>query len=153
MSYATVQEANEYVSSHYLSTDSERDRWNSLTDDDKQILLNKGKDIIDRLPLTGRTTELNQEDAFPRNGQIEVPKNVKFAEIELALAYSDPDLTETQAQYQRMVNYGVSSYSIGNFSESLLSYQKNSAQLRYGLISPEAERWLQPWTCGGFCIE
>lgn len=153
MSYNTVEEANTYVSTHYLDTDENRLMWEKLSDENKQVLLNRGKSIIDHLPLRGRKTCATQTDAFPRNGQTEVPDDVKDAEVEVALVYANTDEAEIQNQYRRMVNYGISSYSIGNFSESILSYQKNSMQMLYGLASYEAERLLQEWLCGGFNIE
>lgn len=153
MSYNTIEEADTYVSTHYLYSDANRTLWEGLDEDSKQVLLNKGKSIIDHLPLRGRKTSTTQTDAFPRNGQTEVPDDVKDAEVEVALVYANTDETEIQNQYRRMVNYGIASYSIGNFSESILSYQKNSMQMLYGLASFEAERLLQPWLCGGFNIE
>lgn len=153
MSYNTVEEANAYVSSHYLLTDTERVTWDALDDDSKHILLNKSKETIDNLPLRGRKSCVTQEDAFPRDCATEVPLQVKYAEVELALSYTDGDSKEIQDQYRKMVDYGISSYSIGNFSESILSYNKNSMSMLYGLVSSEAERLLQPWLGGGFAIE
>lgn len=152
MSYNTLEEANEYVSSHYLSSDDACIRWESLEDADKQVLLNKSFSIIEGLPLTGRKTCIDQPNQFPRCPDKEVPVEVKQAEVELALALSDSELAESLKDYRRMVNYGISSYSIGNFSESILSYQKNSLQLRYGLVSDEAERLLTNWLSGGYRI-
>ena len=152
MSYTTLEEANSYVTSHYTSTDETRVRWESLIDDDKTSLLNKAFDIIDNLPYTGRKTCVDQPYAFPRCPSNEVPEAVKNAEVELALSLSDTSLLDSLKDYRRMVNYGISSYSIGNFSESLLTYQKNGLQLRYGLISDEAERLLTPWLAGGYRI-
>lgn len=153
MSYNTVDEADSYVASHYLATDAERLEWEKLDEDSKAILLTRSKEVIDNLPLRGRKSECTQPDAFPRDGQTVVPEQVKAAEVELAIALSDTDAKEVQNQYQKMVDYGISSYSIGNFSESILAYQKNSVSMLYGLISNTAERLLQPWMGGGFCIE
>lgn len=153
MSYNTVEEANAYINSHYLETSSLRQLWEALDDDSKTILLTRGKDVIDNLPLRGRKTECDQPDAFPRDGMKEVPQPVKAAEAEIALTLTDSDANEIQDQYRKMIDYGISSYRIGNFSESILAYQKNSASLLYGLVSSEAERLLQPWMGGGFCIE
>lgn len=152
MSYNTVDEANAYVSSHYLDSSSARKLWDALDENSKTILLTKSKEIIDNLPLRGRKTECTQLDAFPRDCSTEIPVAVKNAEVELALALTDSEASELQDQYKRMIDYGISSYSIGNFSESILAYQKNSASMLYGLISSEAERLLQPWMGGGFCI-
>lgn len=152
MSYCTVQEADEYVSTHYLSTDEIRGTWESLDEDSKQILLNRGEQVIDNLPLSGRKYDTAQPNAFPRNCSPDVPNEVKFAEVELALAYSDSDSLQIQDEYKRMVDYGISSYSIGNFSESILTYGKGSLQMKYGLISTQAERYLSAWLSGGFCV-
>lgn len=153
MSYSTVVEADEYVSTRYISTDPVRTRWEGLTEDDKQALLNKSMDIINNLPLTGCKANADQENAFPRFGQEEIPDAVKFAEIELALAYADSDSVADVDHYRKMVQYGISSYSIGNFSEALLTYSKNGLELQYGVISTQAERLLTPWLSGGFCFE
>lgn len=152
MSYATVEDANAYVQSMYLSTDEARLTWEKLSDEDKQVLLNKAFDVIEQLPFTGRKTSEEQPNAFPRCPDTEVPQAVVNAEIALAVTYSDSELLSSIKDYRRMVDYGVSSYSIGNFSESLLTYQKNGLQLRFGLISDEAERLLTPWLSGGYRI-
>lgn len=152
MSYASVEEADEYIASHYLADDSDRKKWESLDTESKQILLTRSMGIIDNLPLTGRKHSCTQPNAFPRNCDEEVPSAVKAAEIELALSLSDTDMQELQNEYRRLVDYGISSYSIGNFSESILTYGKGSLQMQYGLVSTEAERYLSPWLRGGFCI-
>lgn len=152
MSYNTVDTANEYVTGHYLSSDEARLRWEALSTEDRQVLLNKSFDVIEGLPLTGRKTHTDQPNQFPRCPDEEVPEVVLQAEVELALALSDTELAESIRDYRRMVDYGISSYSIGNFSETILSYQKNSLQMRYGLISDEAERLLNPWLTGGYRI-
>lgn len=152
MSYCTVEEANQYVTDNYISTDESRKRWEALSDDDKQALLNKSFKVIESLPYTGRKTCVDQPQAFPRCPDTDIPTAVKDAEVELALSLSDSELNSSLKDYRRMVDYGISSYSIGNFSESILSYQKNSLQLKYGLISDEAERLLTPWLSGGYRI-
>lgn len=155
MSYATTTEATEYIRSRYMSTDSLRENWEALSLADQQVLLNKGQDIIDNLPLTGRKANVLQPHAFPRrqDTSTEIPLEVKAAEIELALIYSDSETIAAMNEYKRMIDYGISSYSIGKYSESLLSYSKGGLQLQYGLISQQAERLLSPWMSGGFCVE
>ena len=152
MSYNTVEQANAYVAIHYLSSDEARVRWELLNDEDKQVLLNKSHDIIDALPITGRKASVDQPDAFPRCPDKEVPDAVKSAECELALSLSDESANESLNDYRKMVDYGIQSYSIGNFSETLLSYSKNSIEIKYGLISSNAKQLLTPWLTGGFRI-
>ena len=152
MSYNTVEQADAYVDSHYLSSDELAQRWSDLYDSDKQVLLTKAHDIIDALPITGRKASVDQPDAFPRCPDKEVPDAVKSAECELALSLSDESTNESLNNYRRMVDYGIQSYSIGNFSETLLSYSKNSIEIKYGLISSNAKQLLTPWLTGGFRI-
>lgn len=152
MSYCTVDAATSYIATHYVSTDEARVRWTALSADDKQALLTKAHDVIDALPITGVKTDTAQADAFPRYPETTVPTVVQNAEVELALALSDSSLNDDASNYKRMVDYGISSYSIGNFSETLLQYNKNSIQMKYGLVSDSAERLLQPWLSGGFRI-
>lgn len=152
MSYSTIGEATEYVETHYLSTDEVRTSWGNLSEDDKQVLLNKAFTVIESLPFTGHKASVDQPNAFPRCPDTEVPDAVKQAEIELALSFSDSEASETLKDYRKMVDYGINSYSIGNFSETLLTYSKNSLQMQYGLISEEAERLLKPWMYGGYNI-
>ena len=153
MSYSTVEYANDYIASHYIRTDDARVRWESLAIDDRQVLLNKAHDVIDSLPVVGRKTSVDQPDAFPRYPDKVVPDAVMRAECELALVLSDDAVNDTLAEYQKMVDYGIQSYSVGNFSETLLSYSKNSVELRYGLVSPKAKQLMTPWMTGGFRIE
>lgn len=152
MSYNTVEQADAYIAGHYLSSDELAQQWSSLSDDDKQVLLTRAHDTIDALPITGRKASVDQPDAFPRCPDKEVPDAVKSAECELALSLSDESANESLNNYRKMVDYGIQSYSIGNFSETLLSYSKNSIEIKYGLISSNAKQLLTPWLTGGFRI-
>lgn len=153
MSYNTVEEASAYISTHYTSTEQLRVKWEESTPEDQQVLLNKAYDVINRLPLRGCKTDPESDAAFPRCGSSEVPLAVKSAEAELALAYSDTEHIAAVQEYRQKLDYGITSYSVGNFSESLLSYGKTSLPIQYGLISTIAESLLKPWLTGGFCIE
>lgn len=153
MSYSTISEANEYVSTHYVASDPLRVAWEAKSDEDKQALLNKSYLIINYLPLRGYKTSTEQLGAFPRNGDTEVPLVVKYAEVELALAYTDDEVVLATKEYQQKAAYGIQSYRVGNFSETLLEYSGSSYAMKYGLASTEAERLLSPWLSGGFCIE
>ncbi len=63
--YATIHQANNYVNRYYSSADPLRIAWSQLSDSDKQILLNRAEQLIDRLSFTG--VPLNPNKAFPRN--------------------------------------------------------------------------------------
>ena len=152
MSYNTVEQADAYIASHYLSSDELAQQWSSLSEDDKQVLLTRAHDTIDALPITGRKTDVAQPNAFPRYPEKDVPDAVRSAECELALSLSDEEANASLADYRKMVDYGIQSYSIGNFSETLLSYSKNSVEIKYGLISTNAKQLLTPWLSGGYRI-
>lgn len=152
MSYNTVAECDSYATSHYLASDENRKTWEALDELDKQVLLTRAFDVIESLPFTGCKTNNKQLNAFPRYPDKDVPDCVKNAECELALTFSNSADNQDLDNYRRMVTYGIQSYSIGNFSETLLSYQKNSLEIQYGLISDTAKRLLLPWLSGGFRI-
>ena len=118
-SYVTIEEANVYIQNNLLSTDPLRISWESLLDEDKQVLLNRSAAAINSLPFTGRKMNVNQENAFPRYPNTDVPDDVKAAQIENALTSSDETQSEDAQLYQKMWAYGISSYRIGNLSESI----------------------------------
>ena len=64
--YVTVEEANEYVKEHYMSTDPARIRWDALTDGDKAVLLRTSFEAIELLPFSGHKSYKDQTTAFPR---------------------------------------------------------------------------------------
>lgn len=156
-SYVTIEEATQYVLQHYTSGDSVRIAWESLTDEDKQILLNRSADAINSLPLPGRKTYPDQENAFPRYPSTEVPEEVKAAQVENALISSDEQQSEDAKLYQKMWAYGVNSYRIGNLSESIGTASGNAGfttvLIRSGIVSVRAQNLLSRFLGGGFCIE
>ena len=152
MNYCTVEECNDYVATHYAYDDPVRERWEMADEEDQQIFLTKAHEILEALPFTGRKTCVSQPNAFPRYPDNYVPQEVKNAECEQALTFSDPEESQKFDDYRKMIQYGIQSYSIGNFSETLLSYSKNGVEMQYGLSSEAAKRWLTPWLSGGYRI-
>lgn len=153
--YVTLEEANEYVATHYISTDSLRTGWEALSAEDRTALLLSSFETIELLPFAGRKTEAGQPNAFPRFPDTEVPKNVKWAQIENALTSSDASATEEAAHYGRLWQFGVQSYSIGNLSEHISegawsTGSQNAAAS--GLVSVVATRLLKPFLIGSFRI-
>lgn len=149
--YVTLEEANEYVETHYLSEDTLRLSWEDLTDDDRTVLLNKSFQTIELLPFPGRKLNPDQSTVFPRWPCKEVPVAVKWAQIENALAKSDASNEEDAQHYEKLWTYGVQSYSIGNLSEHVSSgtYGLRGAQAT-GVTSAAAERLLRPYLGGGY---
>lgn len=116
--YVTLSEADTYIEEHYLSTDESRLAWEGLDDEDKCVLLRQAFQLIEMQPFTGRKLDGSQPNAFPRWPNKDVPNNIKYAQVEQALSGSDPVYVEESKKYQQMQMRGVSSYTIGNLSES-----------------------------------
>lgn len=144
--YVTLDEANEYVSSSYLSTDAARLRWETLSDEDRTILLNRSFQTIEFLPFPGRKLSPEQNTVFPRWPCKEVPSAIKWAQIENALATSDASVEEDVQYYDKLRMLGVESYSIGSLSEHLSASRLTTS----GVLSPIADRLLKPFLGGGY---
>ena len=149
--YVTLQEADDYVATHYLPADALRQSWTELFDEERAILLTKSFQVLELLPFAGRKFDPKQPNAFPRWPQQEVPVAIKWAQIENALAKSDTSNAEDAKFYERLWMYGVESYSIGNLSErtSTGSYSAKGAQAT-GVTSAIADRLLRPYLGGGY---
>lgn len=151
--YVDLAYANEYVATHFLSTDEFRSDWESLTDQDKEVLLRRSFEAIETLPFTGMKYCPDQANAFPRWPGEEVPDAIKAAQVENAVSLSDNSASEDAAFYEKLWQFGVESYSIGNLSESTSSGAWGSSSLTTnGIISAKASRLLQPYIRGGYNI-
>lgn len=149
--YVTLEEASEYIRTHYLSTDTLRLSWEGLSDEDRTVLLTKSFQTIELLPFPGRKLSPDQSTVFPRWPCQEVPAAIKWAQIENALAKCDASNEEDAQHYEKLWTYGVESYSIGNLSESVSTgtYGLRGAQST-GVTSAIAERLLRPFLGGGY---
>lgn len=153
-SYVTVAEADEYITSHYRSNSKDRQRWSELPEEDKEILLQNACTEIELLPFPGRKADREQELAFPRlpqqYGQAQdPPKRILAAQIELALWLSDGGKQEELSQRQELQGQGVTSFSLGDLSES---YQGgvSSATQNTALLCPKVKALLTPYLSGGY---
>ena len=133
MSYVSLAEANEYFSSRLHA-----DAWAEASDADKEKALAMAAKAIDRQPLRGRKTNPEQDLAFPRHPDTEVPEAVKEACCEEALAL----LERGNSQRRKLQQEGVQSFSLGNMSETF------AAGASKGLLSQEAKELLRPWLLG-----
>lgn len=129
--YVSLEEANSYISSSFLSSDEKRKAWEGLSDDDKKVLLRQSLMDIEALNFTGRKTDLNQPYKFPRNGNTEVPENVKYAQIEGAI-------DRTTNSYFDINNNGIASESVGSVSYTYRETTKFQNNLR-----PSVNRYLK----------
>lgn len=154
--YVTVAEASEYIQTRYASTDELRQAWEVMDEADQAVYLQKSFDAINILPFRGRKYALDQEAAFPRWPSPEVPKAIKYAQIENALTLTDTSAQEDAAFYEKMWQYGVESYRIGNLSESSSNGswgRSGSSTATRSVTSTQALNLLQPYLMGGFSIE
>lgn len=153
MSYVDVAYADDYVATHFLSTDPLRTGWEGLTTQDKEVLLQRSFEAIESLPFAGRKSDPSQPNAFPRCPYEEIPDAVKNAQVENAVSLSDSTTSEDAAFYEKLWQYGVSSYSIGDLSEhtSSGSWGRSSNSIS-GLASARAIKLLQPYVSGGYRI-
>lgn len=155
--YVTIAEADLYINTHYLSTDSIRINWNNLSDEDKEVVLTVSADAIDSLPWPGRKLDPNQERAFPRYPDADVPIFIHEALIENAATVTDSSSSDEALLYQRMWSYGISSYRIGNLSETVGTAGGNSGlnvtMIQNGIVSTKAQALLKPFLGGAYRIE
>ena len=141
--YATIAEANEYVKSFYSSTNSLRVLWEGLSEEDKQVLLNRAEQAIDSLPLKG--CALGSGKAFPRTPFQETSlERAKIATIELALQRQDEE-AEERYKLQRQ---GVKSYKIGDLSETFGNTTGTTSSIVLSIVRP----YLSEWLGGGYRI-
>lgn len=153
LGYVTLEDADQYVSENYMSKESLRVSWEALDPADRAALLRRSFQTIELLPFSGHKTDPAQLGAFPRCPSTEVPDAIRYAQIEQALIGADADADEEAKQYERMWQWGVSSYSIGNLSESLSTGAYGVGALRAaGVTSPVASRLLTPYIQGGYNI-
>ena len=151
--YVTLEEANAYVTDHFMSSNVTRVAWESLSDADKLVLLRNSYRAIEMLTFRGRKTSATQPSAFPRWPSTDVPEQIKEAQIANAIVFADESSQEDVEHYEKLRTYGVTSYRIGNLSETLnTSADSSSASARQGIYSQEALRLLDSWLKGGFRI-
>lgn len=129
-SYCTIEYADEYFKNR-LHAES----WGQADESTKEKALKQATRTIDRQLLRGRKTNPEQELAFPRHPDTEVPEAVKEACCEIALAL----LERGNSQRHKLQQEGVQSFTLGNMSETY------APGVGRGLISQEAKELLRPW--------
>ena len=66
-SYVTLNEANDLVTSYFLSSDTARIAWNNASDSDREVALRKSCKAIDKIrDFVGRRKYTRQTLEFPR---------------------------------------------------------------------------------------
>lgn len=153
--YATIEQADSYIITHYSSKSAARKRWEALSDDEKTVFLINAFEAIEALPFRGRKASLEQTAAFPRlpyqYGKTDegAPQRVKFAEIELALWLSDESKRESSEKRAQLIADDVKSFSVGDLSESY-GGGSESVQTFSAVSCKKAAELLSPYLSGGF---
>ena len=125
----------------------------ALQEADKEVLLRRSFEAIEGLPFTGHKTDFSQPNAFPRCPSTEVPSAIKAAQVENAISLSDDNASEDAAFYEKLWQFGVESYSIGNLSEKTSSGAwGRGSTTAHGIISANASQLLQPFISGSYRI-
>ena len=150
--YATVEDADTYIYSRYLLTNINPElytNWETLSEEAKNTLLEIAGISINNLPFTGRVSVVGQALPFPRFPETEVSNEVKYAQIEEALAYTNPQFVQARQSYESMVARGVSRYQIGQLSET---FNRGEGSALVEQLSPKARMFLQKYLSGGYVI-
>lgn len=133
--YVSLTETNDYVSSHFLSTDSLRESWDKLNESDKIVLLNQSLSDIESLNFVGCRYDSNQKLSFPRNfTKGIIPDDVKISQILGAISRLEEDTT-----YQS-ISKGIKSESFGQVSYSYSDNQTFTSSIR-----PESYRYIKKY--------
>lgn len=150
--YVTVEEASIYVSMHYASTDALRVAWEAMTEADQAVYLLRSYDLLERLPFVGKKYQQDQTSQFPRWPNEEVPQDIKDAQVANAVSLTDSSHADDDEFYEKLWQYGVESYRIGNFSESSSNGSWSKSRANKALASPVATKLVQPYLNGGYRI-
>lgn len=131
-SYVTLDEANDIVNKSFLSNSSERQYWDGLTDDDKEILILNQMDKIENIKWLGFKRDSKQKLNWPRvihQINYECPWSIKKG---IVLQMIQDSLEESTSEY-KLKEMGVKSFADGgggriefaNSSDNISSISKN----------------------------
>jgi len=113
-SYVTLAEADDYISNFHPGS-----AWENLIGAKREQRLVLACERLEALPFSGRKTGRDQTLSFPRFPNTTVPESIKAAQVEIALLFvSQSGLSAEAAQRANLQRQGVTSFSIGDLSES-----------------------------------
>jgi hypothetical protein len=140
-SYLTVAAAAELILERF-NTDS----WDDATNADREKALVAATRAIDRCRFRGFQATGTQSLAFPRSLQSEavtvIPSTVQQACASQALFILQNSATGGTSKRKQIQSEGVSSFSVGNLSES---YAPNSSPGGADHLCEEARDYLKRW--------
>lgn len=121
-SFVTVKEADDYFDAR-----PDSDAWSELTSTQKEKALIYASSKINVMDFVGQKAEPAQPMAYPRDFEMTVPLEIKYAVCEEALAQTEKSV------HLKNRREGISSVTIGSASYSYFSDKSFD-----GLLSPEA---------------
>lgn len=134
--YGTLIDAADYLQA--MKNDYDR-VWLVQTESDKERYLKQATFQIERLRFKGDKTDPEQELKFPRDGSESVPKDIEYANYELAYAFADGKNVDflDEASDNTLVDIpGIKSRRNANII--------NTGKI-HGIPSVQAWRLLQPY--------
>lgn len=152
--YITIEQANQYISNYYLSSDPLRIQWEAIEDADKEVLLRKAFVQINSLPYTGRPKNNKQPLPFPRacNFTAQDMQNVQNAQAEQAIAISDSVTAQETVDRIKLRRAGVVQYTIGDLSEKFQTGLPSESNATFFGLSEKAYKYLAKWLTGGYRV-
>lgn len=114
-SYVTVAEADEIIASRFMSISNERKLWNSLSEEDKGILIvtTTEKYDNDNMMYKGTKVAIEQALQFPRiinSKMVDCPETIKAGLIMQCIK----DLIADNSEEESLKNMGVKSFADGS---------------------------------------
>ena len=173
-SYVTLEEANDYVKSYYLSNSAEYISWfnSEVSDDDRRAALRQSALSLNNLKYTGRKKLRGQSLAFPRvkpnyggcgvintlfisqthdNSLVDSGSGgdtglevARYAQIENAIAYISMNKSLVVKTRERRIS-GLSSKKAGSVSETYNTATRNIEDIESGIYTKKVEMILRAW--------
>jgi len=169
-SYVSLEEAELYISENYISGSKVREKWNSLSNDDKEVLLRTSCRDLNNIIYDGQKLKVGQPLAFPRkmnnpvgiafalytsqfidnelydsNGRSDGLEEAKGAQIENALYHG---YIGNAVEEQAGVNIkGLTSKKAGPIAESYDINNRYNRQALRGIYTDKVYSLLRDWIC------
>lgn len=152
--YASVEDFEAYVNSHYCCDDDEWKAFHETDASHHRVALTRAFEAIERLPIRGCKTDCKQSTNFPRYPDKEVPALVVAAQCAEALSRLDKSAQQDLAFVEKLQRKGVKSYKIGPISETFgdASLISSSVSIGTNSVGAVARGYLQNWLTGGYRI-
>lgn len=126
--YVSIEDANVFIASHFLSSSDEREEWDALSDDDKKVLLLNAFEHIENNVFKGYKTYQNQTSQWPRNGALEVPNDIKAAQIYESIEIGFADNSSYEAIEKGIKSETISKLSTSYFENAFHSFERTDVK-------------------------